>query len=233
MRDGYKIIIGVGVTALLAWALHGPFGRGQAFLADLRVRTVHALAGQGVRDVWVSYSDSPYDRTARLSGAVAPAEREKAIAIVSGVEGGAGSVWSGATPGSPPATPARAGPVVQQEPASVHTRSTASCRDAVTVALGERAVQFRAGSAWLSPQSQQTIADVAAALRSCGGYAVLVRGHSSSRAAAHRAMARERAARVRDALIAVGIPAEAVSTAVSAADPSGLRVSFVVTDGGA
>jgi len=226
--DGLKIIIGAGVTALLAWALHGPLGQGRAFMADLRVRSVHALAAQGLRDVRVTYPDAPYRRTARLSGAAASAER--AIAVVSGVAGSGGAVWSeeARNEPSPPA------PAAQERPAPEQTGTArAFCGQIVDTALAGRAMQFRAGSAWLNPPSRRLIADVAAALRSCGTYAVEVRGHSSGGAMAHRAMARERAVRVREALVAAGVPAAAVTTAVDAGGAAGVRVSFVVTEGGA
>lgn len=230
--DGLKIMIGAGVTALLAWALHEPFGQGRAFMADLRVRSVHALAAQGLRDVRVAYPDAPYRRTARLSGPAAPAERAKAVAVVSGVSGSGGAVWSEGAQGE--AAPPAAAPAVREQPASVHSATAAPCGQAVDAALAGRVMRFRAGSAWLNPQSRRLIADVAAALRSCGNYAMEVRGQSSGSAAAHRAMARERAVRVRAALVAAGVPAGAVTVAVGAGDGgAGARVNFVVTEGGA
>ena len=229
MGNGLKIMIGAGVTALLAWALHGPLGHGRTFMADLRVRSVHALAAQGLRDVRVAYPDAPYGRTARLSGA--PAERAKAIAIVGGVAGSAGAVWPEGARAE--AAPPLAASLVRERSAPERAGAAVSCRGTVDTALAGRVVRFRAGSAWLNPQSRQIIADVAAALRSCRGYALEVRGHSGGGAAAHRAMARERAVRVRDALVAAGVPAEAMTTAVSARDAAGARVSLVVTEGGA
>lgn len=230
MGDGLKIIIGAGAVALLAWALHGPLGYGRAFMADLRVRSVHALAAQGLRDVRVIYPDAPYGRTARLSGSAIPAERERAIAIVRGVKGSGGAIWSEGARDEPSLLAS----AVQQQPAPVQSSATnVSCRQAVDTARAGRAMQFRTGSAWLNPQSQQIIADVAAALGRCRGYVLEVRGHSGGRAAAHRAMARERAVRVRDALVAAGVPAEAVRTTVSAGDAAGARVRFMVTEGGA
>jgi len=233
-----KIIIGAGVTALLAAMLHGPAGQGQAFLTDLRARSTHALAAQGLPAVRIAYPDAPATRTARLSGTATPAERAKALAIVSAVEGNARAVWPAeprakAVPAPKTAPAPKAAPV----PSAAEPSAPAppmSCQQAVETALRGRTMHFRTGSAWLDPDARRLIADVAAAaLPACRHDVLEVRGRSSGHATAYRAMARERAARVRDALVAAGLPAGTVRAAVDVGGAAGPRVSIIVTEGGA
>jgi len=226
VRDGFKIIIGAGVTALLAGVLHGPAGQGKAFLTDLRTRSAHALSAQGLTGVRLAYPDAPYARTARLSGMVPPADQGKAAAIVSDVDGNAGAVWSAAPQTRIAEAPKAAEPAVPMAPAP--------CRPAIEAAMDGRSMHFRSGSAWLDPDARRLIANVAAAARhSCQSNVLEVHGHSSGHAAAYRAMASERATRVRDALVAAGVPAALVTMAVDAQSTDGARVSFSVKEGGA
>lgn len=226
-QGGLKIMIGAAVTALLAWALHEPLGQGEAFMADLHARSVTALTTSGLGDVQIAYSDAPYARTARLSGTNGPVERDRAIALVGDVEGSGGAVWRDAAPELKQA--------VVPAPASA-AKAPIPCQRVVDAALAGRVMQFRSGSAWLNPQSRQIITDVAAAVDSCRDYALEIGGlvQGSGKAVAHRAMARERAMRVRDTLIEQGVPAGVVtarSYKVAGGSDDHL-ISFTVTDGG-
>jgi len=140
-----------------------------------------------------------------------------------------------ATPAPKPAPAAAAAAAAQPGP----------CQGGVDKALGGRVMSFRSGSAWLNPQSRRMIADVAAALKPCRGYALVIGGHTdaSGSEAVNAAMSRERAERVRAALVEQGVPAGAVTArgygstrplpATNAADPANRRISFTVTGGGA
>jgi len=119
------------------------------------------------------------------------------------------------------------------------------CQRTIDTALAGRVMSFRSGSAWLNPQSNAMIADVAAALKRCGGYALEVGGHTDNNGneGVNRAMSQERANRVRDALIAKGIPAGALKASGygsarplrtgNTLDPANRRITFTVTRGGA
>jgi len=240
VRGRLKILIGASGTMLLAWLLHGPLGQGHIFVADLGARSAAALAGEGLDGVEVVYPDAPYMRTAQLSGAVAPTERDKAVRLVGELGGAAGAVWrdtaasvvalapapAGSVAGPPAgaavdgiasATPASAGPA--QTPGGTTAAASpppppmmaGSCQQAVDAALAGRVVQFRSGSAWLNPEARRIIADVAGALRPCRGYMLDVAALGTGNRIAHRAMALERASRVRAVLIEEGLPAAAIT----------------------
>jgi OOP family OmpA-OmpF porin len=241
VRSGFKILIGASGTMLLAWLLHGPLGQGHAFVTDLGARSAAALAGQGLDGVEVAYPDAPYMRTAQLSGAVAPTERDKAVRLVRALGGTAGAVWSDTranmvVPGRAGAVASASGPPADAavsgitsatpapaEPAQGPGGTTAvaspppppvmagSCQQAVDAALAGRVVQFRSGSAWLNPEARRIIADVAGALRPCRGYTLDVAALGTGNRIAHRAMALERADRVRAVLIEEGLPAAAIT----------------------
>lgn len=139
---------------------------------------------------------------------------------------------------SPSATPA-------PKPAPAAAAQPGPCQGGVDKALGGRVMSFRSGSAWLNPQSRRMIADVAAALKPCRGYALVIGGHTdaSGSEGVNAAMSQERAERVRAALVEQGVPAGAVTArgygstrplpATNAADPANRRISFTVTGGGA
>jgi OOP family OmpA-OmpF porin len=292
MHDGLKIMFGAGATALLAWGLHGPLGRGAAFIADMQIHARSALAAAGVTGVQVDYPDSPYARTATLSGDVPPIDQNRASDIMRGLNGGAGAVWAvtsatAENAASPPAdsdAQNRAASLAQvmadmeaplpDEPAAPAHRVTPApaakptptplpkaisappakpapplaanqCQRTIDSALAGRVMSFRSGSAWLNPQSNAMIADVAAALKRCGSYALEVGGHTDGNGTegVNRAMSQERANRVREALIAKGIPAGTLMAkgygsasplrAGNMRDPANRRISFTVTRGGA
>jgi len=273
-----RIIIGAGVAALLGWALHGPLGQGEAFIADLRLRSITALAGHGLGDVQVSYPAAPRARTARLAGSAAPAQRAEALAVVSSVDGNGGARWhetavdetagdekavsgaglarAAAVPDAPVAgtsvasgdrrlalSSAAPGDLPRRDVSAAAPLSAAACQQAIDTALGGEALRFQNGSAWLSPASQRLIARVAAALRTCGGQRLEVGGHGNGDALANRAMAAERARRVRAALVEAGAPADAVTArgygadrpldAARPGDAANRRVSFTIMAGGA
>jgi OOP family OmpA-OmpF porin len=128
---------------------------------------------------------------------------------------------------------------------SVTPLAANQCQRTIDSALAGRVMSFRSGSAWLNPQSNAMIADVAAALKRCGSYALEIGGHTDGNGTegVNRAMSQERANRVREALIARGIPAGALMAkgygsasplrAGNMRDPANRRISFTVTRGGA
>jgi len=275
MRDGLRILVGAGLTALAAVIAHGPMGMGAAFMAQLQERARVTLASRGLGNVNVDFPDSPYARVAHLSGDATPVQQTDAINLMRGLWGSAGAVWDGeraaiaeAGANAPPpanagnaAEPAPALPIAAPTPGATPGAAPApapaaqpsfapaarpgACQSRVDAALRGRVMRFRSGSAWLNPQSRAIIADMAAALRACSGYALVVGGHTdaSGSEAVNAAMSQERANRVREGLIAQGVPANAVTARGygsarpiapgRAADPANRRISFTVTGGGA
>jgi len=257
MRDGLRILIGAGVTVLVAVIAHGPMGMGASFIAQLQERARVALATKGFSDVKIGFPDSPYARVAHLSGDVPLVRQTDAVRLARGIWGSAGAMWDGegakrADAGAVmplpanavgDAAPAPAPSASPAPPARVADRPPGACQGAVDKALGGRVMRFRSGSAWLNPQSRRMIADVAAALKRCRGYALVVGGHADAKGseAVNAAMSQERADRVRAALVEQGVPAGAVTargfgtsrplTPGHAADPANRTISFAVTGG--
>jgi len=228
VQDRFKIAVGGGVAALLAIIAHGPLGMGAHFVAGLQHNADAALAEAGLSGVKVRFPSSPLSRTAIISGSAPGAEIRLAVAAVSGIKG-VGAVLTEAPPGV--AEPQRA--------------SADACQSSLNKAVAGRALSFRSGSAYLSPRSNRIIHDVATVLKACPTLHVEVAGHgnASGSAAINKAMSEERAKRVRDALIASGVPADALSAkgygssdpikASDALSPANRRVVFTVSKKGA
>lgn len=274
MHGGVKILIGVGATALLAAALHWPFGQGAAFVTTLQHGAEIALAQRGLSDVHVSFSDGRFlTRTAQLTGRSAGlVQRSDAFELLHHVRGVAGSKWveravppplaaapggqakpasepaPAAAPPPPPVASPTATPTptpVAAAPAPVTAAAGGKCQSLVDGAVNRRVMSFRSGSAWLNADSRKLIADVAAALKQCQGYRLAIGGHTDNHGSelVNTTMSQERANRVRDALVELGVPATAVSargygssqpiSPGNAADPANRRITFTVSGGGA
>lgn len=292
MHDGLKILCGAGATMLLAWAVHGPFGQGKAYVDDLQVRAQAALALQGIGDVRVQFPHDPLMRTAYLTGPASLVRQSDALAIVRTIAGAPHAQWGegnvaladagpsiaaapkaaapAATTASPTATPivpvaysaVPAGrpstpdpvatpapkPVAPPPPKIVAAAapmpiSSNPCQQAVNGAIAGRVVSFQPGSAWLNATSLAIIRDVAASLKRCKGYALAIGGHTDNLGdeGVNQIMSAERAKRVRDGLIAKGVPGAALSAQGygstrpiqpgKAADPANRRISFIVAKG--
>ncbi len=114
------------------------------------------------------------------------------------------------------------------------------CQDDVEALLGERAVRFEEGSAAIEPSSIPLLDEVATTLRPCAGSIVLISGHSDRSGAepANIAISRDRATAVRDALVARGIPRDALRVrafgsrepieGLAPGDPANRRIEFTV-----
>jgi len=92
--------------------------------------------------------------------------------------------------------------------AAAHT-AAASCEPAIASALGGEQIEFAIGSAVIDTGSAPLLDRLARALGGCGG-TVRIEGHTDiiGRTAFNRSLSSARAAAVRDALIARGVPAE-------------------------
>ncbi|MBT2186221.1 OmpA family protein [Sphingobium nicotianae] len=154
----------------------------------------------------------------------------------------------------PTPTP-RPTPVVRPTPVRVAAAGSAPmpsvrpsanpCQRSIDAALAGRVMSFRSGSAWLNPQSNKMIDDVAAVLKRCRAYGIEIGGHTDGAGdeGVNRSMSQERANRVRERLIARGVPASAVVAkgygssrpirAGNTLDPANRRISFTISRGGA
>ena len=83
MNSSTKILIGAGLTALLAWGSHSVFDKGAAFVDGLEAQAKETLAAQSVEGVTVaSERDPALKRVIILSGDKSDEEKAKIIAAV-------------------------------------------------------------------------------------------------------------------------------------------------------
>lgn len=236
MTDGLKIAIGGAVTVVLALLVHLLLGRGDAFMEQLKARTAVALAAGDARGITIRFPTSPLSRTALLSGDVPMAEQVRALAIARTVSGIDGAHWV--------SLEAADEPPKMDATAKTAALDAATCQQRIDAALAGRTIHFRLGSAWLAPRSHRIIDALAAAFKPCRGQ-LAVAGHADARgsSAVNRAMTLERARRVRDALVAQGVPVERLTLqsygAARPIDPkrpedlANRRVTFALATGGA
>lgn len=246
MHDGLKIFIGVGATALLALGLHGPMRQGEAFALMQQARLPAAAP---VKPLAPGYPNDPYSGEGKIHTLAEGAEWGAAdtSATTNGTEARTVTPKPEAA-SSKPAQPAAPKPVASPAPKPLPQPASLAanaCQRRIDTALAGRVMSFRPGSAWLNPQSNRMIADVATALKGCHDVAILIGGHTDGKGddSINRVMSQERADRVRAALVAKGVATAVVSArgygsaqplrAGNRLDPANRRISFTVTKGGA
>lgn len=265
MHEGFKIAIGTGVAALMAVTAHGPLGMGARFVAGLEQQADAAMTEAGLSGLTVRFPTNPLSRTAIISGSAPGAEQRLAVAALSGISG-IKAVHSVARPGTgetetvqsalpetaqqrpvPEAPPPTAAPRPAQKapPAAAPPRlaGAASCQSSSGKTVAGRTLSFRAGSAYLSPQSNHVIHEVAETLKACPALHVEIGSHSNTNGNAAVPMSEERLRRVHEALLANGVSPAALSAkdyggsnpinARDATNPANRRVVFTVREGGA
>ncbi|MEQ1688984.1 MAG: OmpA family protein, partial [Sphingopyxis sp.] len=195
-----KMLVGAGATALMAMASHSWLHLGTGFVDRLQSGAETALGNAGGTGVTVAFGREPMlTRIATLSGAADAATRERLLAAVRAVPGVADAVWaddSAATTAAPAEAPASAATV-------------ANCQAQVDAAVAGQTIQFRSGSAYISPDSNDLIDALAAALGPCAGVSVEVAGHTDpmGNAASNQTLSQSRADAVVAALVAKGVAA--------------------------
>jgi OOP family OmpA-OmpF porin len=260
MNNAVKIAIGAGAAALLGWFAHGPIGMGAAFVSDLQRAAKAELAMRGISNVAVNFPADPLSRIAMLEGQPSGTDKNIANALVKSVPGiaftqwvqapGAGAAAEGMAP-APEAHEAKKPAAVSLPSATAavaavsHDPAVSSCQDRVDKVVNGRMMNFRSGSAWLNAQSQRIVADLAGAMKNCPGMVLEIGGHTdgSGDEAINRTLSDERARRVRDALIARGVSANAITAKGHGSsaplhrdnklDPANRRIAFTIAKGGA
>jgi len=115
------------------------------------------------------------------------------------------------TPPPPPAAEASAAPALSAAamPAGTALSPAQACDRSLAALLSGEQVQFASGSAAIDGRSGPLLDKLAHAVRACPG-AVRIEGYTDTvgRGRINRALSERRAAAVRDALIARGVPAE-------------------------
>ncbi|MEW4447430.1 OmpA family protein [Qipengyuania sp. JC766] len=114
------------------------------------------------------------------------------------------------------------------------------CQEDVEALLDARTIRFEESSVEISSASDQLIEEVASALRPCLGAEIAIEGHTdnSGPAEENTALSYQRAAAVREALVAKGIPRDALRArglgssepveGLAPTDPANRRIEFSV-----
>lgn len=212
MEVGGKLLTGAAVTMLLALAAH--YTTGEDFISSLEDAAQTELTAQGMDGVKVSLSRDPLSRKALLNGDVSNDTKLKALNAVSDIPGVSSAHWaSGAS--ADPGMAANTGRTDIAAPAIDPAIEAAlvECQGGVDTVVESQKLSFRSGSAYLSPESNRILDEIAAALKPCPGLAVAVGGHTDNagNAEVNRILSQERADRVRAGLIERGIPAEHIT----------------------
>jgi OmpA-OmpF porin, OOP family len=204
MEAGSKILIGAGLTALLAWGSHSAVGGGAKFVSGLEANAQAMLTGNAIAGVTASVERDPQlKRVIILSGVKNDAEKAAIIAQMKAIPGVADARWdTGVAIAAPVAAPAKVETPATQE-------AVAACQQDINAVMAGKTINFQSGSAYLA-ENNNVLDEVASALKPCAGMTVEVQGHTDLSGApeTNQKLSEERAKRVVEALVAKGIPAE-------------------------
>lgn len=212
MEVGGKILTGAAVSMVLALAGH--YATGEGFISGLEKTAQTEMTAQGMDGVKVSLARDPLSRKALLNGDVPNDIKLKALSAVSDIPGISSAQWAGnalnaTEAGADTDQSSDAGPAV--DPAI--EAALKDCQTGVDTVVESKKLSFRSGSAYLSPESNRILDELAAALKPCSGLAVEVGGHTDNagNAEVNRILSQERADRVRAGLMERGIPADHIT----------------------
>ena len=199
MNVGGKIVTGAAATALLA--LVGHYTSGDHFVSGLENAARTELTARGMEAVNVSFSHDPLSRKAMLKGDVSDDIKQQALNAVSDIPGVASAHW--------------ADDELPVDTADTLTTETAvkECQGGIDKVIENKKLSFRSGSAYISPDSNAILDEIAAALKPCSGLVIAVGGHTDDAgdAQVNAIMSQERADRVRAGLIQRGVPESLVT----------------------
>jgi OmpA-OmpF porin, OOP family len=198
MEAGTKILIGAGLTALLAWGSHSAFGGGLKFVDTLEEQANAALAANSVSGVGAAVERDPQlRRVIILSGDKSDDEKAKIIAQIKALPGVADARWDVSS----------AAVLKAEAPAS--QEAIAACQKDTNERMAGKTVNFQSGSAYLA-ENNAILDEIATALKPCAGMQVEVQGHTDLIGGAdiNQKLSQARAESVMAALVAKGVPTE-------------------------
>lgn len=234
MKIGSKILTGAAATVVLALVGHAVTG--DNFITGLEQKAQTELTARGLDGADVSFGRDPLSRAAVLDGEVGDGAKEEALSVVMAIPGVSSVRWKG----EKEVEAADAGDSAIPEVGSAALEQIANCQGSVDKITDSRKINFRSGSAYVSPESNQILDEVAAALKACDGLSVAVEGHTDNNGdrAVNKVMSQERADRIRAGLVERGI-SESLITATgygsarprtkgldAAADAQNRRIEF-------
>ncbi|MFK7841190.1 MAG: OmpA family protein [Sphingorhabdus sp.] len=208
MEIGSKILTGAAATAILALVGHAAMG--ESFISGLEQKAQTELAARGLDSASVSFDRSPLSRAAVLDGELADSSKQEAMSVVMAIPGVSSARWKGAVDtetsdnGDGTATP----PVTAATQAKIET-----CQGDIDKIVAAKKINFRSGSAYVSPESNAILDELHAALKACDGLSIAVEGHTDDNgdAGVNKAMSQERADRIKAGLIERGMSENLIS----------------------
>lgn len=214
MNATTKFLIGAGATALMAWGSHSALGAGQSFVDDLAGQTSTVIGDNNVSFDFAS--GGALSRSVVLSGDVSDEEKARITEEVSAISGIGSVTWAdnGSADGDTGDAAAEAEAETEAPAAAPATEEAVSaCQGNIDSVLEGKTIEFRLGSAFIAPESNDLLNEIATALKPCTGTNVEIGGHTdaSGSASVNTNLSQERANRVRDALVELGIAAEQLS----------------------
>ena len=235
MEVGGKILVGAAVTVV--FGLIGHVVTGERFISGLEQQAQSELAALGLDGAQVSLSRDPLSRSAILDGALTGSAKEEALTAVAAIPGVSDASWKGEAKADKSVEDDAAAASVQDLAA---TGKIAECQNGVDKIIEARKISFRSGSAYVSPESNRILDEVAAVLKPCNGLSIAVEGHTDDNgdAGVNKAMSQERADRIKAGLIERGLSGNLISAtgygstrpkakgADAAADAQNRRIEF-------
>lgn len=228
MNATLKLLIGAAATTLLALAVHGPLGGGQAFISSLQTKAAAAVASSGV-GVRVSFPKAPLERLAVLTGPADPAARAKIEAAVRAVPGVHDVAWTAAavaaaaatTPRPTPKPPAQASTAAPPRPAA---QTATAALPVAAPSCGAKAtgvvIRFALAQTHPGPQGRRRLAAAARAIKACPGLRIEIDGHAdaSGSASVNQTISLARSQAVLETLVRDGVDRSVLSVKAFGAD---------------
>ena len=198
-----KILTGAAATMVLALAGH--VATGEKFIAGLEQQAQTELAARGLDNTSVSFGRDPLSRSAVLDGDMPDDMKQEALGVVTAIPGVSGASWKG----DEVAGTADDANIIAPAIDSGNPEEITKCQNGVDKIIETRNINFRSGSAYVSPESNHILDELANALKTCAGLSIAVEGHTDDNGdrAVNRIMSQERAERIKAGLVERGIPA--------------------------
>lgn len=223
--------IAIGAALVVVIGLVGAWQTSGAIAARLQAKAEAAIVRAGGGDIRAEFRTAqgwPTRHPRLLGGAdLDDGTRSRVARAVAAIPGVGGVHWAETERRRPSGNP-----VV--EPGPFH------CERDVEALLAVRVIRFAEGSAEFEAASKVLLDEVAAALKPCRGSIIAIAGHSDAvgDAAVNLRLSGERAAAVRDALVARGLPRDSLRArgfgsarpveGLDPEDPANRRIEFSV-----
>tara|TARA_R110000824_G_scaffold85425_1_gene212275 strand:+ start:2471 stop:3232 length:762 start_codon:yes stop_codon:yes gene_type:complete len=239
MKIGSKILTGAAATVVLA--LVGHAATGENFITGLEQKAQTELAARGLESASVSFDRDPLSRRAILDGEVTDDMKQEALTVVRAVAGVSGASWRGEEDAEAADDPNIIAPAVD----TASPEKIAQCQNGVDQIIEAKKINFRSGSAYVSPEANRILDELAGALKACAGLSIAVEGHTDDNGDrdVNQVMSQERADRIKAGLVERGISGSLITAtgygsarpratgSGAAADATNRRIEFRIGSG--